>query len=451
MGASQLKLLSTLWAVGVVISVNSSWGWLHTLSDDWPLLVSLLIVLGALSFPDSTRVLRAAALSFVFLMLWYLPAVPNHRTVLALSGCALLVASCSPRNASRALWTLRWLAVVLYFFAFVAKLNSTYLFSGSSCASVFLREALQLHGIAPLSASDHTAASSAFSTAGVWSAISELVLIILLVIRKTRRLGVLLGIAFHILLATHYVKFFANFSGATFVLLLSWLDEPDCRRLVDRLRYWRGALLSLVVSLPIVGALAACGLISPSFYFILRYVLWSVYAWYLLYAAMRLCFTKSEDSVCPSALGIPLLSLIAIAVAFGISPYLGAKTRSGISMYSNLRVEPGYTNHLFLPESPDIFGMMRDSATVTAVHSQEESDKSALALGTYPFVTICSFLARMDEVRTKGPVEIEFLRHGQAARATRGGPLPADCPHWTWRKLLLFGPTGEGSENACIW
>lgn len=43
---------------------------------------------------------------------------------------------------------------------------------------------------------------------------------------------------------------------------------------------------------------------------------------------------------------------------------------------------------------------------------------------------------------------IEFVRHGQAAQATRGGALPVDSPPlWTWRKLLLFGPTGDGSQK----
>merc|ERR1712113_392661 len=52
------------------------------------------------------------------------------------------------------------------------------------------------------------------------------------------------------------------------------------------------------------------------------------------------------------------------AVLNGASPYLGLKTQYTWSLFSNLRVEDGVSNHLFIPASSQLFGYTGECVTV---------------------------------------------------------------------------------------
>lgn len=453
MGPSQLKLLSLLWGLANLLSLNSSYLWMRHPLESWPHALSILSSLALIMRPGSRQLLRITVVTVLIWFSWNLPAVPNHRTVTTLSGCVLLLASSSRSHAHRPLWTLRWLTIVVYFFAFLAKLNLSYLDDSVSCASLFLREALDLNGFGRF-LHDHEATTlPATSLAGWWSALSELLLILLLIPRRARGVGVVLGILFHIFLATHYIKYFANFSASMFVLLCSWLDEGCCSRLLrDKFTFWEFAFLGGAVALCGLSWLTCTGYVSVGHFLLLRYIIWMFYACYLLaVVTSELLGSRGRPREAAGLHGGPFYSIVLFALLSGLAPYVGVKTRSGLSMYSNLRVEPNYSNHLFMPPSLDIFGLLADVAEVTAVRTEVEVDSLTLPIGTYPYIAVCSYIARMDEFDTLGNVEIEFTRNGYTTRAYRGGQLPPDCPPWILRKLLFFGPVGEGSERQCTW
>jgi hypothetical protein len=48
----------------------------------------------------------------------------------------------------------------------------------------------------------------------------------------------------------------------------------------------------------------------------------------------------------------PQLALVVLLLLNAASPYLGGKTTSSFTMFSNLRTEDGVSNHLFLPRAP---------------------------------------------------------------------------------------------------
>ena len=52
-------------------------------------------------------------------------------------------------------------------------------------------------------------------------------------------------------------------------------------------------------------------------------------------------------------------------VVNGLSPYLGLKTESTFTMFSNLRTEGGYWNHLVVPASVRVFGYQDQLMRIT--------------------------------------------------------------------------------------
>jgi hypothetical protein len=268
---------------------------------------------------------------------------------------------------------------------------------------------------------------------------------------RTRGFAILFGFVFHIFLATHYIKYFANFSSAMFLLLGSWLSQEQCRSLETRsLRQRRG--LFVLWALLLNGALlaGAAGILDAQIWIIVRYVLWLIASIFVLIAIARALFAVP---LMPAdvRLGAPHALLLVLAIVNGISPYLGIKTRRGFSMYSNLRIEPQYSNHLFMPRSPDLFGYLTDTVRINETTEPALQSRSDTSTQRVPYITLCEYVAEMDGRQTRAGEFVSYERNGQDYRVMRGDTLPADCPPWIARKLLLFGPVGVGSEQLCIW
>jgi hypothetical protein len=442
------RVISFLWAVALVVTFNSSYVWLPDIASFWPSYLALGSALVLLAYPTSLRLLQLSAALFIVSAVSTMPALPNHRVVLLFIAITILASTyrstslddIGPKLRS----TLRWLTVVVYLFAALAKFNWSYLDPSTSCASLFFTQSLALHGIT-LSPGEPFGASE--SVAAWWSSITEIMLLILLVPRRTRHLAVIVGVLFHILLATHYIKYFANFSAAMFILLASWLSEESCRGLVERYiePHKKGFLLGAMISVAILSGAARNAISDPAF-IVIRHLLFMIFACSLL---VKMIQCARHASPC-EPLDTPLIILIVAAVINGLCPYLGIKTRTGFSMYGNLRIEPTYSNHLFMPKSPDILGYMSDVATITSTTDPVLEGRMAGDSLQLPYISLCTSLAGMDESIAQDAA-ITYERGGITYQAARGTELPSDCPSWLARKLFFFSPIGEGAERVCVW
>ena len=455
------RIFAAVWSIALLTTLNSGLpsllGWMYAAAFAATAISAILLLLR-----PSMSLLRLSAVAFLAMAGAQLPALPNHRTILLLIALTVLLSGpwrgarsggaedsqVSPRVAA----TLRWLTIVLYLFAALAKLNWTYLDPATSCAAVFLRESLALHGIGGT-----TVLPAALEQGSIWwSLLGEVVLCVLLVPRKTRIVGIVLGVLFHLGLATDYLAFFANFSAAMLVLLLSWLPDDACRRVWERRTFvWRVLAPGIGCILAVLPFLAAAGMISQSTWFPARYVLFMIFGIVLLESLMPLVFGEKREAVAGSSevAAAPLRLIVALAILNGLSPYLGVKTRSGFTMYSNLRIDQGYSNHLFMPASADLFGLLSDRVTITDSSNEQLLKGLKAPEQQLPYIALCAYLSGMDGTPTTHAPgsSVTYLRSGADFSAVRGEALPADCPPWLLRKLLFFGPVGAGSERDCRW
>ena len=450
MASNRISPLVVLWAIALLWSLNHN---ILVTGDVWLGLLHISSVLSAfilLFFPSSRRALYGAVVTFAIYIAWCFPVVPNHRVLLLLSGATLVISTRSFTHERRAITTLRYLCIVVYCFAFFAKLNTAYLNNTISCASKFFQQSIELHGLATTLWQENP--FNTLSTPGVWSAISEIAIVLLLMWSPTRRYGVLFGLAFHCLLATNYLKYFANFSSTLFVLLCAWLDTASLKRLYrEKLAYWYPAFLS--GALLLYGLLICCSIqvLSPLHFSIIRYLLWTLFAVYILWAVFKSSNRIQHKLQTAGRLPLPFVLMLLPPLILGVSPYLGIRNRNSFSMYSNLQVEPTYSNHLVISKGLDVTGLQSDVATILSVRADSKSDENILLPGSYPYLTICSFLSQMDMAHPTGSIEITFVRNQQNFTFRRGESIPSDCPPWILRKLLLFGRVGDGAERSCVW
>lgn len=446
--------LSLLWSFAIIVTYNSSILWLLDVSrTPFTFISEVLVILLALLLllrPDSIKVLRWSCWIFLLTVALRLPAVPNHRLVLGFISVALGLAGHKATSvddlAARAGPTLRSMTLIVYLFAALAKMNESFFDPGTSCAVVFFRHSLVTHGFSDIT-------PNLGWLLPWWATVSEVLLIPLLLLRRTRQLGVVLGVLFHLLLATDMLKYFANFTAVMYVLLWSWACEESAAKFKEL--YNRLPRLALLV-LPLVmfGSLVlASKEVLPLWeWAFLRQVPIYIYFMFVLLVAIDGLRVRSPTfgGGPPSRLALPLLAL---ALVNGASPYLGIKTRTGFAMYSNLSIAPEHSNHHFMPPSPDLLGYLRDSVVIERADDPLFAARAIGAGVRYPFIALCAYLDEMDDLaKLEGRGnKVNYLRNGQIHIARVGAPLPEECPPWLARKLFFFEALGGTADRQCIW
>lgn len=302
-----------------------------------------------------------------------MPAVGSHR-VLALVCCVtilawLAAAGLRERRLPDAGATFAGLAgflrtalIVVYLASALAKLNLTFLDPATSCAIPMAR---QLAGPSvPPALLDAAIPATIAAEAG---------LPLLLALRRTRAAGVVLGTAFHVVLALA-----GNVPFSAWVLPLYVAFLPARLRVPRRPRYSGLAVFAVLAGGWLAGAALGpsdpspgltappSGLVSPAVGLLATLV-------YLALAAL-LVTAVVGSSRGPGAFpvgpggwtrAVPALGA-ALLVVNALCPYLGLKTDTSFEMFSGLRTEPGAWNHLLLPQAVRVFGLQDHAVTVVA-------------------------------------------------------------------------------------
>lgn len=472
----RFAVFAWLWSIAALFSLLSRWEWAWTLVYGFPsplglagLLVAICAVL-VLIEPASLARLSGLSLSLVFLVVVELPAVPNHRLVLAFVSICLLLAIVGAKTSGKTGTGLReeawgrfapsgrWVAILVYFFAFLAKLNSGFIDPAHSCAVEFYGNIRNsTGGILPDSRAMHLGV--------VWTTlVVEGLLPALLFFRRTRSIGVVLGVAFHLVLAFDLEKLFFNFSAVMSPLLLLFLPDRYFSNASARWRAWsEGRMVSTetVSTVSVIGILLllAFSIMTaelPSLidvYVTTVAIFWGVHGIIIFGTIIVFLFHGfRETREVPESDGLKIrgasqVLVLVMVILNGLSPYLGLKTRTGFNMYSNLRVEPGLSNHWFMPQSPDLLGHLEDSVRIVSTSDPQWNLLYVETGWRIPYFSLSQRVA-------KGiPIEVIYERNGKVFRymTARADTEPVKPRPWILRKLLIYRPLGDGVEEMCFW
>ena len=356
-------LFAALFAAALVLD-QLWWGGFEVLS--WHGLV-VLAALGVLTAPTSP-VRFALLLGATVVSVGYdLPSVGTHRLVLlVVAGAVLaqLAVMARRRPGPDAVMAaiapfLRATVVVVYLGSALAKVNASFLDPAVSCASPMVRQVL---GPDPRLLGPALAGTVAV----------EALLPVLLLVRRTRLAGVVVGTGFHVVLA---LAGNVPFSAVMLALYVAFLPADVADRLRVHLRPpTRLALFAVLLGGWLVGAAVgpaddAPGLtgapsasVSPPVgtAATLAYVGLAVG---LVLLALEAGTGRPARPTRPA----PVLALAtAVLVVDALCPYLGLKTDTSFEMFSGLRTEAGGWNHLVVPEAVRVFGYQGEQVEVVA-------------------------------------------------------------------------------------
>lgn len=387
-------LFALLFALSLILH-QTWWDGFEVLSPHFVVIVAALWV--ALRPTSVVRFLVMISAEVVAVAL-DLPYVGDHTLLVLVTGaCLICYASWTTAVTGRlptagALFEntapfLRAQLLVVYAFAAIAKMNTAFVDSDISCVAVM---STQIAWFDP-SLLD----GSWRITPAIWGTVLiEAALPLLLAFPRTRVLGLLVGLAFHTVLALAGNVPFSALALALYVafvppdaptrLCALAAEHPRICHWKPRVRRWAASpvALGLAVSCWLGGAAifdrrpAAGGALMPNGMRLFMVLM-------LIAAGILLILSRTGGERWPrissgsSRLGRPVFAVgILLLIVNGLSPYLGLKTESTFTMFSNLRTEGGNWNHLFIPASVRVFGYQDQLVRITGSNDPALQDRT---------------------------------------------------------------------------
>lgn len=454
-GTDRLAVFAFLWAAATVTHHLAFPWWFARYS-----VVSVTLVATALlvlARPRSIAAFTALVALGLLNVVKQAPFHPNHILFEGFADVILLAALLGYRLRRNAAGTaeaerrdvlfdtfaapLRIAYLLLFGFAFLHKLNRDFLDPSVSCAVVLADTLLAGHGLPSLAPWLREPVVAAVL-------LTEVLIPIGLLWTRTRSWAVILALLFHLSLAQSRSTPLYSFAAETLALLFLF-TPPDFTPAISRTLTWlRGLLEPRIVR--ISGTLAAGVAVFCLFDADTRRLLWNMWA-LLLVAVFVICWRDCRGSfriegafrVRPRVLWIFLVFLALNA----FSPYLGLKTQTSFSMYSNLRTENDRTNHLILGRL-DLTSWQDD--LVQIIHS----DLPALAQARDDDVLLTYFEFRREAGTADRDFRVEYRRGGELRTlAVRDGMASdlaaANPPAWWLRKIIRFRPVQREGPTRC--
>lgn len=285
--------------------------------------------------------------------------------------------------------------IVMWFAAALAKVNRGFLSADTSCA-LWIVDSIPLldTGVFP---------PSARAAIVGMTVLTEFSIPVLLLVRRTRLVGVALGWVFHFVAALAGHTAFSGLGWSMYLLFLPagtltamadvgierWRDLAAATR--DRLvAAWRHpATAPILICLWLIAVVALQQL--PEVWLnrarrygaMLPYVaLAPAWAWLVWQGLQRRTVAARDASAAASMRLHPVAHVVvALVLVNALSPYVGLKTRYSFTMYSNIRTEAGLWNHLVIPPAVRFVELEDELVRVTRVDGVGDDSYVAAVLG----------------------------------------------------------------------
>jgi hypothetical protein len=480
----RFTIFSFLWAAAVIFHLGKWNIWLHS-----P--VSFALGVSAVSVilkPSSAYRLYILIILQLVDAFEKMPWIPNHWLFASVVNLTILVSALiliiSARNTgierSRLFNTfapaLRLEFVLLYLFSLFHKLNTGWLDPAVSCSTRIFSSSFNHPGFlqSPL-------VSEILPIYGTLAA--EIAIPLFLLTRRLRIAGIIVALFFHFILGTFE---YYNFSAVTYAML--FLFTPD--NISERLReLWNGSRIRELynysldpgfidkVKTPVLITAGAAGLAlliytklnypgvqpfiepmevwtlgKPRLYYVFL-ALWGLFGSALI-AVFLITLRKGEPLHYGTGRyfipGYKILMLFPLIIAInGGSPYLGLKTQTAWSMFSNLRTEGGFTNHLIIRHPYYLADYQTDLVEIK--HSSDPRLSAFHEKGyLIPYFELRRYMS-MNASSESDEYKLEYVRKGSNKKVSNPGddPVLFEPENYFLRKLLSFRPVPSDNSGVC--
>lgn len=336
-------IFARLYGVALVAHVVGNWA-----QPDLPAPVGWAnLVVGILGLWLSIRpewlIMVASGAAVAFSVVLEMPMTGNHWVLAALVGAAILVT----RSEGRLVTAARWILLVFYTFAAFAKLNAGFFDPSVSCAVFYANQSLGGYGLPPIDS------SSPMALIVIWGTVAiECSIPVLLVLKRTRYLGVLVGSTFHTLLSLDLNQHFYDFTAVLLALFFLFVPDESVDLIAAGAQSLSSAYRRFVIAwwVSLGGALVVLAvtpqsLLASILLSIVPFAVWIPFSLVWIALLYRARTSSTSFNWRPgAAAGL----VIAVTVLNGFTPYTEIKTAYGFNMYANLLTADGESNHFLI-------------------------------------------------------------------------------------------------------
>lgn len=480
----RFAIFSFLWACAALFHLGKWNDWLHSPLSILVAASAVFLILRPSSLPRFTLFISIQIAE----SLVHMPFISNHWLFTTFINLTILLALGilkwqGRKNAVSGSLLIRTFEpavrielIIFYLFAFFHKLNEDWLDPAVSCGAklyLLITDSIGFsQGMLPA------------TVIGIYGTLAvEIAIPVMLVLRKTRIAGIALALIYHFILGAGE---YYNFSAMMFAGLFLFTPDSFSGRLSG---WWSGCRLRAhVLNLSTGGvaqkfwtlslatfALAAIALFiytratetppwhgieirEPGSYdktrlYYLFLTLWILYSTALMYVFLRCAVFRNGIYNREESFFVPrhklLLLMPALVILNGACPYLGLKTQTSWSMYSNLRTEGHMSNHLIIGEPAYLTDYQTDLVVITG-STDPALDSFAGSGYLIPYFELRSYVSRKTGGGTK-PFGLEYIRKGKTTSVSRkeDDPQLFEPDNPALRKLLYFRPVWAGGRNLC--
>lgn len=470
----RLTIFSFMWACQAIVHQDYYSNWMHAFDPrGWMLTI---LAIGVMLRPSSLAMFSGMLTCSIVYNVFKWPFVVNHILVESVVNLVILAAIGSTLIRNRGSQTssaetrkqifqrfvpvLTWMVVLIYAFAFVAKLNTDFFNVDVSCVVAMYGDVLRRFPFLPDNPVAHHAAI-------YMTLVVEALIPLLLAFRRTRPLGVILGIPFHVVLGLVGHRTFSALAFAMYVMLCMDGIRPVVLQLKEFIdRKWTTArqtrILHVVWIVATVGLgsliwLEVAGESKTKIAGIIRvyqvsYVLWA--CWSLAIglgigaAILRIWRDRTEQQTITVRPGMIWLA-IPLLIFMGLSQYIGVKTETCFTMYSNLRTEGDWNNHLFMP-ALRLGGFQTDLVKVTQTDHPELQE----LVEHDDLITFFELRRIVASTSCDTPFFLHYIRDATTQNLEWTGQELIQSEHWGKHplilgKLLFFRPIPTADCVPC--
>jgi len=343
--------------------------------------------------------------------------------------------------------------VIVYFGAFISKLNYDFFNPALSCGTALYRDLVRTVPILPT--------GEVVNLFVIWGTmLIELVMPLCFSFRRTWKYGLIIGLSFHIILglAGHrcfsiqaYAVYFLFLSPAFTEVINDWW--PRVRAALGKwtspLRVGVLILVLALLGLEIIGPPALRAMVFFRYNRMLLWLFWSFVVMGIFAAGIY------RSSRMPATMPVPrprlgfLWLMPLLAALNGMTQYLGLKTEHSFTMFSNLRTEAGVNNHFFMPSWLKLTNWDSDVVGIIA------SDRSDFEYYHDHDLLLTYFEFRRVASELQGDFQVEYMHHGERRRlivkdGVSNEPEVTHAPPVWMAKLLRFRPISKSTCSECF-
>ena len=459
--STRLAVFAWLWAFSVVLHLlylANSYAAFSAFTADHVVHLALGVAAVALLLQPRSLVLLAAVCVLTPVTAWFeAPRLGNHWLLASLVALVLLGAMAigvlvRPRDVSArilrdGLPSARLLFLVVYGFCALAKFNTSFIDPTVSCANVFADEVANSLGLSRFS----SIGSSWWMYAIPWGVMAiESSVVVLLIVARTRVLGVILALLFHGLIALDTAHAFSDFSSVITALVILFLPETYFAMLSDRLQ-----TRSVRVGVVLVAAISAGLLVWQSTDTAFRsvevigdlrdwmwWIVWGIVAIVTVTWAVRTRTLRSDVTLVPQDRW--LLMGPAAAFLIGCGPYLEIRTGTSWNMYANLQTANGSSNSFLIPATAALSDAQSDPVRILS--SSDSGLRQYVDTGDgLPLINLRGYTS------TQPDASLTYERNGEVItveHTRRDSVLGAPLPWWE-QKVFVFRSLDTSAPIEC--